>query len=78
MVTTSEQGCSTPQVISSVTDGSTVLTLERMHDTVEWSTGETTTTIEVEPSSTWYWVKTTGPDSREEAAVALSHHGLLR
>jgi hypothetical protein len=65
--TTSDLGCSEPQVQVSGCDPAT-LTVVSSHDSVEWSSGETTSSISVQ-SGSWSWVKTTGPGSCQEATV---------
>jgi hypothetical protein len=67
MVTTSDTGCAAPQVSVSSTCP-TVLTVVSSHGSYEWSTLETTTSIEVQPATaTWYWVRAFGPGSCDEA-----------
>ena len=71
--TTSDTGCATPIVTVSGDPVPYTLTVTSTHDSYEWSTGETTTSITVTPLwASWYWVKTTGPGSCEEAAVAFA------
>jgi Leucine-rich repeat (LRR) protein len=67
MATTSNLGCASPD-ISIGLSCPTILSVVSSHDSYEWSTGETSSSIMVQPESeTWYWVKTTGPASCEEA-----------
>jgi Leucine-rich repeat (LRR) protein len=72
MATTSNLGCATPQVSVFSSCSTYTLTVTSSHDSLEWSTGETTVSIAVEPdASTWYWVKTNSPGSCDEAAEVL-------
>lgn len=73
MATTSNTGCATPVITISGGSVPYTLTVTSTHDTFEWVTGETTSSITVNPhGERWYWVNTTGPGSCEEAAVALT------
>jgi hypothetical protein len=76
MATTSDTGCAAPVVTLSATFPYTLTASS--HDTWEWSTGETTQSIEVRPHwAQWYWVKTTDVGGCEEAAVVFAQEGLL-
>jgi hypothetical protein len=69
MASTSDLGCAEPAV-ESWNEWPRTLTVTSSHDTFEWSTGETTSSIVVNPSRpTYYWVRTTGPGSCDEATV---------
>jgi hypothetical protein len=71
MATTSDLGCELPQVSVSSTCP-TVLTVVSSHDSYEWLTGETTTSISVRPATdTWYWVRAFGPGSCDEAVLVF-------
>jgi len=70
--TTTNTGCAAPNVTVSGDSAPFTLTVTSTHDTYEWVTGETTSSIMVSPNfPSWYWVRTTGPGSCEEAAVVL-------
>jgi len=72
MATTSNSGCVTPSVMVSGNSVPYTLVVTTRYDTIEWSTGATTPSIEVIPlDPSCYWVKTTGPGSCHEAAVIL-------
>jgi hypothetical protein len=72
MTTTSDVGCQVPVIEASSLCAPATLSVTSSHTSVEWSTGETTTSILVDPTGdTWYWVATAGPGSCEEAAVVL-------
>ncbi|MCP4901114.1 MAG: hypothetical protein GY906_29440, partial [bacterium] len=71
MATTSDLGCSEP-VVESVGNLPMTLTVvdSSFANAFEWSTGETTPSITVNPSvSTYYWVRVFGPGSCDEATV---------
>jgi len=71
IATTSLFGCAEP-VVESGSGWPRTLTVTSSHDTFEWSTGETTSSIVVSPSMpTWYWVRAWGPGPCDEAAVVL-------
>jgi len=71
MASTSDLGCAEPAVESGSAWPRT-LTVTSSYDSLEWSTGETTASILVNPSEpTCYWVRATGPGSCDEAAVVL-------
>jgi len=71
MAATSDSGCAQP-VVQSGSDWPRTLTVTSSHDTFEWSTGETTSSILVSPSMpTWYWVRAWGPGPCDEAAVVF-------
>ena len=67
MATTSNGGCAQP-VITSRWDQDVTLSVGGSYDTYQWSTGETTPTIDVPAPSAprWYWVKVTFPGSCEK------------
>jgi hypothetical protein len=69
MATTSNLGCNAPEI--TVTGRCPyLLSVVSTHDSNQWSTGETSGSISVEPvATTWYWVKTAGPGPCEEAEV---------
>jgi Leucine-rich repeat (LRR) protein len=72
MATTSDSGCVTPSVSVSGNSVPYTLGVTSRHNTIEWSTGATTTSIQVTPlEPKYYWVRTTGPGSCHEAAVVL-------
>jgi Leucine-rich repeat (LRR) protein len=71
MATTSSLGCASPEISIGLSCPN-ALSVVSNHDSYQWSTGETSSSIMVQPqSATWYWVKTTGPASCEEAGVVL-------
>jgi hypothetical protein len=79
MATTSNAGCGSPVVTVSGNSAPYTLTVTSTHDSYEWVTGETTSSIVVSPQWTsWFWVNATGPGSCEEAAVALVHVPVIR
>lgn len=64
-------GCATP-VITRAGTGSLTLGVEGTYSSYEWSTGEATETITVDPTEPeWYWVTVTWPGPCEEAAATL-------
>jgi hypothetical protein len=70
MDTTAGSGCSQP-VIESAGYGPFTLSLTESYDSYTWSTGETTSTIDVDPSfEQWYWVTVTSAGPCEETAAA--------
>jgi len=72
MATTSDVGCQLPVLEASSLCAPATLSVTSSHTSVEWSTGETTTSILVDPAAdTWYWVATLGPGGCEEAATVL-------
>ncbi len=71
MATTSDLGCSEP-IVESGSGLPRTLTVvsSSIGNVFEWSTGETTPSITVNPSvSTYYWVRVFGPGSCDEATV---------
>jgi Leucine-rich repeat (LRR) protein len=69
MATTANTGCSQP-IIKVTGTGPYMLSLVGSYDSYEWSTGETTASIVVDPpSERWYGVAVTWPGPCEEAAV---------
>jgi hypothetical protein len=70
MATTSDHGCVEPVVLNSGEWPATI-SVTTSHDTFEWSTGETTSSIVVAPVvPTWYWVRATS-GACDEASVVL-------
>lgn len=72
VVATTDLGCATPTV--AITQGWPIsLTVTSIHSGFEWSTGETSSVIEVRPRTehSWYWVRTDGPAGCDEAAAVL-------
>jgi Leucine-rich repeat (LRR) protein len=70
-VTTASLGCAEPSITSSAGAGVT-LSVVGTYDSYLWSTGETTSTIEVDPpSEQTYWVTVTSTGSCEESATIL-------
>ncbi len=72
MATTSNGGCAQP-VIESRWGDDVTLSVSGSFTGYQWSTGETTSTIDVPVPSTprWYWVIVTSPGSCEETATVL-------
>jgi len=69
--TTANIGCGQP-VIAKMGAGPFTLALTGSFSAYEWSTGETTSSIDVDPSSEqWYWVNVTSAGPCEETAATL-------
>jgi hypothetical protein len=69
MDTTAGTGCSQP-VIEEAGFGPFTLSLMGSYDSYTWSSGETTATIDVDPSfEQWYWVTVTSAGPCEETAA---------
>ncbi len=72
MATTSNGGCAQP-VIQSIWGDDVTLSVSGSFDTYQWSTGQTTPTVDVPvpTSPRWYWVTVTFPGSCEESSTVL-------
>jgi len=71
MATTASTSCGQP-AIEKTGAGPFTLALTESYDSYDWSTGETTASIVVAPSSEqWYWVTITTTGSCEETATML-------
>jgi hypothetical protein len=67
---TTNTGCATPTVSISGSSAPYTLSVTSSHTSYLWSTGETASSIVVNPSAPgYYWVRTIGPGSCDEAAV---------
>ena len=76
MATTSDTGCAAPEITMTVNFPYTLTASS--HDTWEWSTGETTQSIEVRPHwGQWFWVRTSDVGGCDEAAVVFAVEDLL-
>ena len=71
MGTTAAMSCAQP-IIETAGAGPLTLSLMGSYDSYLWSTGETSSTIVIAPSSEqWYWVTVTGAGPCEETATIL-------
>jgi hypothetical protein len=73
MTTTANTGCGEPVIeLSGSGAGPFTLSLRESYDGYNWSTGETTASIEaLAPYGQWYWVTVTSAGPCEETAAIL-------
>jgi hypothetical protein len=70
--TTGYGRCITPIIEAESLCGPTTISVTSSYNSLEWSTGEVSPAIVVDPPvDTWYWVVATGPGVCQEAATIL-------
>jgi hypothetical protein len=75
MATTTSGGCAQP-IIETAGFGPFTLSLATAYDSYLWSTGETTSSIVIDPpSEQWYWARVTSAGECTEAAAKLVFRG---